>query len=105
MRLADHFAGKPPVLRVIFETRIVFQARVRFGGVAVRRQWLELRLWLHRRADHPALVRVGSFGRLGYGHYFRLRAAADLDATLSDLIGRAYDEARTPGPAAAGLLG
>jgi hypothetical protein len=72
----------------------VLQARVRFAGVVVRRQWLELGLWLHRRVTHPALVRVESFGRLGYGHYFRLRAPADLDPALARFIREAYAAAR-----------
>jgi hypothetical protein len=78
-------------------TRIVLQARVRFAGVMVRKRWLELGLWLHRRVTHPTLVRVESFGRLGYGHYFRLRTAADLDAALAGLIAEAYAAARQGG--------
>lgn len=115
MRLADHFTGKAPALRPLFRrvralvrasgpatcyaqrTRIVLQARVRFAGVVVRKRWLELGLWLHRRVTHPALVRVESFGRLGYGHYFRLHRAADLDAALAGLIAEAYAAARRRG--------
>ena len=58
-RLADHFAGKPPILRKTFttfvsvarsngpvivyaqKTRIVIQARVRFAGAVVRSSWLD----------------------------------------------------------------
>jgi hypothetical protein len=80
-------------------TRIVLQARVRFAGVVVRQRWLELGLWLHRRVTHPRLVRVESFGRLGYGHYFRLRAAPELDGALAALIAEAYAGARA-GPRA-----
>jgi hypothetical protein len=112
VRLADHFTGKALALRPVFRrvralvracgpatcyaqrSRIVLQARVRFAGVVVRQRWLELGLWLHRRVTHPALVRVDSFGRLGYGHYFRLRTAAELDAALAALIAEAYAAAR-----------
>jgi hypothetical protein len=114
--LADHFVGKPPLLRDIFRrvraavracgpatcyaqrSRIVFQTRVRFAGVVVRRHWLDLGLWLHRRVRHPALVRVESFGRLGYGHHFRIAAAGDLDPALAALIAEAYGEALRPPP-------
>ncbi len=117
VRLGDHFTGKASPLRAVFrrlrevvrecgpatcyaqKTRIVLQARVRFAGVVVRRQWLELGLWLHRRATHPALVRVESFGLLGYGHYFKLRSAADLDAALAALVAEAYAAARAGPPA------
>jgi hypothetical protein len=112
VRLADHFTDKAATLRPLFRrlravvracgpatcyaqrSRIVLQARVRFAGVVVRRQWLELGLWLHRRVTHPALVRVESFGRLGYGHYFCLRAPADLDPALARFIREAYAAAR-----------
>jgi hypothetical protein len=107
-RLADHFAGKPGEIRKTFDrfvqlarscgpvtvyaqkTRIVIQARVRFAGVVVRRGHLDAGLWLKRRADHPRLGRVESFGRLGYGHHFRLRQPSDIDEALGDLMIEAY---------------
>jgi hypothetical protein len=107
-RLADHFRGKDPVVRQLFrrwlalaracgpvtvyaqKTRIIFQVRVRFGGAVTRRDWLEARLWLKRRVEHPALVRVESYGPLGYGHYFQLRSLADFDDALAALVGEAY---------------
>jgi hypothetical protein len=119
VRLGDHFAGKPSSLRRTFQalratvrrcgpatcyaqkTRIVFQARVRFAGVVVRRNGLELGLWLRRRVTHPALRRVESFGRLGYGHYFRLQEPSDLDDALTSLVKEAYVVARV-GPVKGG---
>lgn len=107
-RLADHFKGKPRTLRQTFDrfaglaracgpvtvyaqkTRIVIQARVRFAGVVVRRDWLDAGLWLKRRVEHPCLTRVESFGRLGYGHHFRLRQPADADVALARLVREAY---------------
>jgi hypothetical protein len=107
-RLEDHFAGKPPELRQAFDryveiaracgpvtvyaqkTRIVIQARVRFAGAIVRGHWLDAGMWLKRRVEHPLLVRVESFGRLGYGHHFRLRSAADVDEALAQLMREAY---------------
>ena len=77
-------------------SRIVFQTRVRFAGVVVRRRRLDLGFWLHRRVGHPALVRVESFGALGYGHHFRIAAAGDLDPALAALIAEAYANALRP---------
>jgi hypothetical protein len=106
--LAAHFKGKPKVVREIFDrfldlaracgpvtvyaqrTRIIFQVRVRFGGAVPKKKWLEARLWLKRRAEHPCLRRVESYGRLGYGHYFRLAQTSDVDMQLAELMREAY---------------
>ena len=107
-RLADHFKGKPRALRQTFDrfvglakacgpvtvyaqkTRIVVQARVRFAGAVVRSGWLDAGLWLKRRVEHPLLVRVESFGRLGYGHHFRLQHPGDVDEALARLVREAH---------------
>ena len=107
-RLADHFKGKPRSLRETFDrltglakacgpvtvyaqkTRIVIQARVRFAGAVVRRDWLDAGLWLKRKVEHPCLSRVESFGRLGYGLHFRLQRPADVDDALAELVREAY---------------
>ena len=107
-RLADHFAGKPVVLRETFDryvaaarthgaltvyaqkTRIVMQGRVRFAGAVVRKDWLEANMWLRRQVDHPRLVRVESYGNLGFGHHFRLDDPKDIDEAMIKLLGEAY---------------
>ena len=110
-RLADHFAGKPRVIRQLFnrlckvvrecgpvtiyaqKTRIVFQVRVRFGGVIARYHWLEAGLWLERRAQHPTLQRVQPFAAYnshGYGHFFRLTALNQLDDDFAAFVREAY---------------
>jgi hypothetical protein len=107
-RLADHFAGKLPGVRKVFDrfaavakacgpvtiyaqkTRIVFQTRVRFGGGVALKSYFRAGLWLRRRVSHPRLVRVESFGTLGYGHYFRLTAPKDVDAAFAKLVREAY---------------
>jgi hypothetical protein len=112
VRMTDHFRGKDPVVRRIFsalralvracgpatcyaqKTRIVFQARVRFAGAVTHRDWLDAGLWLRRRVEHPRLRRVESFGRLGYGHYFRLEQVSDLDGEFAALVREAYRAAR-----------
>ena len=106
-RLANHFDGKPAILRETFEryvaaatfgavtvyaqkTRIVMQGRVRFAGAVVRKKWLDASMWLKRRVSHPRLVRVESFGDIGYGHHFRLSQPEDVDQAMIDLLGEAY---------------
>jgi hypothetical protein len=72
------------------KTRIVLQVRVRFAGAVVRSTWLDAGLWLRRRVEHPRLVRTEDFGRLGYGHHFRLEHPSDIDAGLEALMREAY---------------
>ena len=107
-RLADHFRGKPRTLRETFncyvaaarqngpvtvyaqKTRIVMQGRVRFAGAVVRKDWLDATMWLKRPITHPRLVRTESFGRLGYGHHFRLCVPDDVDSAMVKLLREAY---------------
>lgn len=108
-KLADHFAGKPVVLRETFDryvtaarthgpltvyaqkTRIVMQGRVRFAGAVVRKDWIDAGMWLRRRVNHPRLVRVESYGQLGFGHHFRLTDPKDIDQAMIELLGEAYE--------------
>ena len=79
-RLAEHFEGKDPLVRRLFDrfvalvrecgpvtvipqkTRIAIMVRVRFAGAVPRKHWLDAGLWLTRRAEHPCLHRVEAFG-------------------------------------------
>jgi uncharacterized protein DUF5655 len=106
--VAAHFRGKPldrkrtwdrllataracgAVTAYAQKTRLVIMARVRFAGVVVRTGYLDAGLWLRRRVEHPRLQRVEDYGRLGYGHHFRLERPADIDAELQELVGEAY---------------
>ena len=114
-RLRDHFRGKAPGLRSVFQawlaaaraagpvttyaqkTRIVIQVRVRFAGAVVYKEWLDATLWLKREATHPRLHRVENFGRLGYGLHFRLDRPAQVDTALRALVREAY-RAAADGP-------
>jgi hypothetical protein len=107
-KLADHFIGKPRVLRQTFnqwvalakscgpvtvyaqKTRIVIQGRVRFAGAVVRANCLDATIWLKHQVTHPLLTRSESFGKLGYGHHFRLRTPQDIDESLAELMREAY---------------
>jgi hypothetical protein len=106
--LASHFQGRPKTLRQVFDqivkvgrscgpvtvyaqkTRIVIQRRVRFAGAVVHHNWLDVGLWLKREASHPCLVRTESFGRLGFGHHFRLQNPDEIDKPLVEMIQEAY---------------
>lgn len=112
-RLADHFKGRSPVVRQLFDrwramargcgpvtvyaqkTRIVFQAGVRFAGAVTHDDWLEATLWLGRRAMHRCVYRVESLGSQGYALHLRFRDATDLDDEVERLIREAYTEHAT----------
>lgn len=106
--LEDHFLGKEEHVREIFEalvelvegigpvkvyaqkTRIVFQVRTRFASVVTRKSWLNLQVWLKRKADHPLLQRIEMYTYRDYGLIFRLSKIEDIDEALSKLIHEAY---------------
>lgn len=106
--LAAHFRGKPAERRKTFDrwldtaracgkvtayaqkSRIVFMARVRFGGAVVHKSYVDAGLWLRRKVDHPRLRKVEDFGRLGFGLHFRLESPEDVDAELAALMREAY---------------
>ncbi len=112
--LADHFAGKDPAVRALFDellgklepfgpvsvhpvkTRIVFQSETQFAVVEVRRRWLEGTLWLRRRAAHPLIRRVQMQVYRDYGHIFRLTQPDDMDDAFMDLLHEAYVVACQP---------
>ena len=107
-RLEDHFAGKEPLVRGLYEllvetlerfgpvgvfpvkTRIVFQAEVQFAAAMPRKRWLDGYLWLRRQADHPRIQKIEMGIFRDYGHLFRLTRPDDLDEDLQDLLQEAY---------------
>ncbi len=71
VELSTHFAGKDKRIRKLFDawlafvrkfggpvtvnsqkSQITFQARIRFAGATVRRQWVECGFWLKRPDGH-----------------------------------------------------
>lgn len=106
--LADHFRGKDPQVRQLFDhlvelvegfgpvtvyaqkTRIVFQVRTRFAAIVTRKSWLILQIWLKRQADHPLLQRIEMYTYRDYGMIFRLTRTEDIDDALENLIHEAY---------------
>lgn len=106
--LRAHFQGRPADRRKTFDawlaaaracgkvtayaqkTRIIFMVRVRFGGAVVHNSYVDASLWLKRRIEHPRLRRTEDYGRLGFGHHFRLEQPDDVDTALRALMREAY---------------
>ncbi len=112
-RLAEHFAGRPRHLRLLFsrfvavaracgpvtvyaqKSRIVLQSRVRFASAIVHADWVEAKVWLRRRASHPSLRRTESLGAAAWYLHFSLREPSDLDEALAALVREAYEASET----------
>jgi hypothetical protein len=96
--LDHHFAGKPPLVREIYDrflamlerfgpvtvlpekTRIAFQVRMSFAQLTVRRHWV---------LGHPLFTKVESFSPRNHAHHFRLDRA-DQVQTLEAYAREAY---------------
>ena len=107
-RLDDHFRGTDPSRRATFDrlralvrgigpatvyaqkTRIVFQGRVRFAGVVVRKRWLQVALWLTRRTDHPLLHKTERYAPNCLAHFLRVTRPEELDAAFVSMLRDAY---------------
>jgi hypothetical protein len=107
-RLADHFRGCDPMVRLVFQrmravlrrcgpvtvyaqkTRIVFQGEMRFAGCVVRRRALDMGVVLVRPAIHPLLRRVEVIPPRYHVHHFRLTDPDQLDRGLRALLREAY---------------
>ena len=106
--LAEHFRGKNPGLRKLFDrylatvrrfgpvtvipqkTRISFQGRVRFAGAVVRKNWLEGGVWLTRRDPHPRFFRVEEPVPGCHVHHFRIATVRGMDAHLRKILRESY---------------
>jgi len=107
-KLADHFTGKDPIVRKVYErflaavrergpvtvipqkTRIVIMVRVRFAGGSTRKSWFRGSLWLTRPASHRCLLRAEKIMPNCYVHTFRLERPEDVDEDLKALLREAY---------------
>ena len=104
----EHFEGKSPQIREIFETlvlavravgpvhiyaqktRIVFQNRGRFVAVTPRKSHLGGHIWLKRRRSHPLIHRIDALLDRDFVHNFRLTQREDVDERFCDLLREAY---------------
>ena len=109
VRITDHFRGKDPLVRKLYQsfrqmvkrcgpvtvyanmTGIVFQARVRFTGVAPKKHWLDGAFWLKRRVENPRFYRIEAIPPGDYIHRFRLKTLSDVDRELAKFVREAYD--------------
>jgi hypothetical protein len=104
------FKGKPPELKSLYraylafarkcgpftvdpaKTRISFQGRVRFAGVAgTTKSALLIGFWLKRHIDSPRFDRVDIYPRNDYVYRLKLTDAKQLDAELLGWLREAYD--------------
>ena len=106
--LAQHFRGKPPEIRALFDavvaairavgpvrvlpekTRIAFQVRMSFAQLTPRRRWLDGHVVLARRLEHPRFRRVQTFSPRNHLHEFRLSRLSEVDADLRAWLAEAY---------------
>lgn len=107
-RLDDHFEGKAPEVRALFDafvaaleeigpvtvlaqkTRIAFQVRMSFAQVTPRRDGLDGHLVLARRVDDPWFLEVTTFSPRNHLHRFRIHSAAEIDSRLRAWLREAY---------------
>lgn len=110
--LDDHFRGKPPDIRKLFDawrayveqfgeftvlpqkTRICFQTRVRFAGAIIRRSFVQCSFWLtHRVANLPEMFKPIEFIPPRYHVYrFHLTDVRQLRTPgLRAMVRAAYD--------------
>jgi hypothetical protein len=107
--LDEHFAGHDPALRELFEhfvaamrengpvtvnvtkSRVAFQARMRFAGIAApRADHLVATFLLTRPLASDRLVRVDYIPPYYYCHRVRLRRAEDIDIELRAWLAESY---------------
>jgi predicted RNA-binding Zn-ribbon protein involved in translation (DUF1610 family) len=106
--VAEHFAGRDPILRSLFDglvallrrfgpvrivpgkTGIAFQQRMRFASVFVRKNHLEAGFILPRRLDHARIKKVVAYSPHAYAHHVEIRSPADLDEELAGWLRETY---------------
>ena len=106
--LASHFAGKPPVVRAIFnkllavakqngrvtvlpeKTRIAFHVRMSFAAFVIRRNWVDGHVVLARRFDHPRFRRIETFSPRNHLHAFRFQSVEEVDEEVAAWFAEAF---------------
>jgi hypothetical protein len=107
--LDEHFAGKPPEIRAIFDavvaaaeragpvtvlperTRIALQARMSFAAVTPRRAWVDGHVVLARRLESPRFRRIETFSARNHLHAFRFASVAEVDEEVAGWLAEAYE--------------
>jgi hypothetical protein len=106
--LEDHFRGKSPEVRVLFEavlaavravgpvtvlpekTRIAFHVRMSFAQVTPHRAWLDGHVVLARRLESPRFRSIQTISPRNHVHAFRLESRAEVDAEFRRWLAEAY---------------
>jgi len=106
--LDEHFAGRPPEIRAIFDavlavaercgpvtvlpeqTRIALAARMSFCALQPRSAWLDGHVVLARRFEHPRFRRIETFSPRNHLHAFRITSADEIDADFTAWMTEAY---------------
>lgn len=106
--LNDHFEHRDPKLRFLFsgivgllkrngplkinpdKTGIAFQVRMRFCGVYVRKNSLDLGFLLPRRLDHWRVRKIVPYSPRAFGHHVTIATPADLDDELASWLKESY---------------
>ena len=107
--LDEHFAGRPPEIRAIFDrvldlaercgpvtvlperSRIALQARMSFAALQPRRAWLDGHVVLARRLESPRFRRIETFGPRNHLHAFRLASVEEVDEEVAAWLAEAYE--------------
>ena len=107
-RLADHFKGKDPKIRAIFDaviavireigpvrvlpekTRIAFQVRMSFAQLTPKRAWVDGHVVLARRRPDARFRTIQTFSPRNHLHTFRLSSVDDVDDTVRSWLAEAY---------------
>lgn len=106
--IEDHFKGKDPIVRRIYDafvervracgpvtiygqkTRIVCMVAVRFAAASTRKRSFACHLWMERRAEHPSMVKVETFGPRSVLNHFRFTDPSQIDDAFGALVAEAY---------------
>lgn len=107
-RLEDHFKGKPPEVRALFDaflaaleeigpvtvlpqkTRIAFHVRMSFAQVTPRRGGLDGHFVMARRIEDPRFLEVRTFSPRNHLHRFRISEVSDIDPRMRAWMREAY---------------
>lgn len=89
-RFVEKTCGKRIIINVD-KTRISFQARTRFAGVAgTTRDELIGGFWLKHKIESPRFTRVEFIPPNNYVYQFRIKDISDLDSEVAGWIKEAY---------------
>jgi len=107
--LDEHFAGKPPEIREIFDrvvalaarcgpltvlperSRIALHARMSFCALQPRRAWVDGHVVLARRLESPRFRRIETFSPRNHVHAFRLASVGEVDHEVAGWLAEAYE--------------